>query len=112
MSVCSDFVSVGPDGPVDGSVAPVDLRSHPGGHGVRVDRAFETKGPDERPPLDGELQAPFGGVQVRSASRSRSVWVGLGGVTRFVPSGNDSHQSGLVRSLSTTDARADHRGQV
>ena len=112
MSVCSDFVSVGPVGPTVGQALLVGLGSHPGGQCVRSDRSFEAKGPGERPPVEGEPQAPFRGVQVRSASRSSPVGVGLGGPTRFVPSGDDSHQSGLVHTLPTADARADHRRQV
>src|SRR5690606_1390732 len=83
------------------SVALFGCFPNPGGEGVCPDGTFDSKGPGERPPLESELQAPFGGVQVRSASRSSSVGVRLSGPSRCVPSRDDSHQSGLLRTLPT-----------
>src|SRR5690606_28964779 len=102
----------GTGGPTDGSVSPVVEGSDPVDDGVRRGRPVQTEGPDERPPIEGELQTPFRGVQMRPTTRSRSVGVGLHGPSRVTATGDDSHQSGLVRTLPTTDARANHRPQV
>ena len=112
MSVCSDFRFERHRSVPQWSGSAVGLGSHPSGDGVGVEGTFETKGPDERSPVKSELQAPFRGVQMRTAARPRSVWVGLHGASRGAPTGDDSHQGGLLRTLTTADARTNHHSPV
>ncbi|GAA2076182.1 hypothetical protein GCM10009725_06320 [Aeromicrobium tamlense] len=112
MSVCSDFRFERHRSVPQWSGSALGLVPHPVGQGFGVRGSFESKGPDERPPVEGELQAPFRGVQMRSAARSSAVWVGLHGDSRGTPSGDDSHQSGLLRTLPAADARTNHHRQV
>lgn len=112
MSVCSDFRFERHRSVPQWSGSALGLGSHPFSDGVGVGGTFETKGPDERPPVEGELQAPFRGVQMRTAARLRSVWVGLHGASRGASAGDDSHQGGLLRTLPTADARTNHHSQV
>ncbi len=49
---------------------------------------------------------------MRPSARKIAVQVKLHERTRAVLSHYDSHQSGFIRTLPTTDARANHRRQV
>ena len=72
---------------------------------AQVEWSFDSKGPTERLAASRELQAPGRGVQVRPSPRKRSVPIRCHDRGRGLLNCDDSHQSGLVRTLSAADAR-------